>query len=73
MFQRSYPNYDDFHIFQDYNLEKFMEFYKAGQYILVPRVRTDKTIFVSKKLDVIDKTIIKEQTYENLFWLIQLN
>ena len=49
MYKRTYPNLADFEMISKYDLDDFKKYYKEGRYILVPRIRTDKTILVTKK------------------------
>lgn len=49
MLEKNYSNLDEFDIVSKYTLEDFKKYYKQSKQIIVPRVRLDKTILVSKK------------------------
>lgn len=62
-----YPMLGDYDLIKDYTLDDFKKWFQEKRNIIVPRIRLDKTIMVSKKETKNDYTI---ETYEKLFWLI---
>lgn len=67
MYEKMYPMLDDYDLIKDYTLDDFKKWFQEKRNIIVPRIRLDKTIMVSKKEIKNDYTI---ETYEKLFWLI---
>lgn len=66
-YEKMYPMLGDYDLIKDYTLDDFKKWFQEKRNIIVPRIRLDKTIMVSKKEIKNDYTI---ETYEKLFWLI---
>lgn len=61
-------NLNDYDIVVDYTIEDFVTWQEKKKDIIVPKIRMDKTILVSKKSNSDNKYSIKD--YTQLFWLI---
>lgn len=67
MYRQMY-NLNDYDIVVDYTIEDFVTWQEQKKDIIVPKIRMDKTILVSKKGNSDNKYTIKD--YTQLFWLI---